>query len=412
MSLLTLGLIDNARGPVFPDILREFSLSDTSGSFFFLISSFASVAHNYFLRQFLAQTQPQRLIGIYTLIMAGGGLLISIASSYPIMLFACMLLGVGFGGLGVGQNAAVQSAPQKYRQRSMGLLHGMYGISSFAAPLLIASFGGLGWRFALAAVCLPAVVVGLTVVFESLWVKWKVRAGSRLTPELQMPFDGIGPSEVREVSSHGASSEAIRGTSGEATSLSSKQFENASRIAAIVIGLLVVAEISVSSRLTLLARREWGVSIESANSWLAAYFAAMTMARFSLGLLPLPIPPKSVLKWSAVATIPLLLIAFVPVGLSAELRLMALVAFGFPIALGYPSAMTRIAEIFVGKGNAQIVTSRCVLYQAGAAMLMHFALGWGGDTIGLGNALGVVSVLAAVGVVIYLGKLEKTVRFP
>jgi len=395
MSLFALGLIDNARGPVFPDILKEFDLSDTRGSFFFLISSFASVAHNYFLRDFLTRTAPSRLVGIYTMIMAGGGLLISVAQSYPTMLVACALLGVGFGGLGVGQNAAVQEAPRKYRSRSMGLLHGMYGISSFAAPLLIAGLSMTSWRFALAVVCLPAVAVGFTVMGESLFRVWREKAKSRLSPFPVVPFDGIAP---------------VQGEQHEAVALTEVQAKRASRTAAIVVGLLVVAEISISSRLNLLARREWGVSSESANGWLAAYFAAMTMARLSLGLFPLPVATRSILKWSAISTVPLLLLAFLPLGLNSELRLMALIAFGFPIALGYPSVMTRVAEIFGSR--VQAVTSQCVLYQAGAAMLMHFALGWGADLVGLSSALAVVSVSAAVGVVFYLGKLEKNVRFP
>lgn len=394
MSLFALGLIDNARGPVFPDVLKEFELTDTRGSFFFLISSFASVAHNFVFRGFLARSAPTRLIGIYTTIMAGGGLLISVAQSYPTMLVACALLGVGFGGLGVGQNAAVQEAPRKYRSRSMGLLHGMYGVSSFAAPLLIAGLSAISWRFALAVVCLPAIVVGLTVMGESLLNTWRerVRPGEKAIPIL--PFDGISP---------------VQNENHEPVMLTDVQAKRASRTAAIVVGLLVVAEISISSRLNLLARREWGLSSESANSWLALYFASMTMARFSLGLFPLPIETKSLLKWSALSTVPLLLLAFLPLGLGAEHRLMALIAFGFPIALGYPTVMTRIAEIF--GSNVQAVTSQCVLYQAGAAMLMHFVLGWGADLVGLSLALSVVSVSAALGVVIYLGKLEKNVRF-
>lgn len=395
MSLFALGLIDNARGPVFPDVLKEFDLSDTRGSFFFLISSFASVTHNYLLRDFLARTTPSRLVGIYTMIMAGGGLLISVAESYPTMLVACALLGVGFGGLGVGQNAAVQEAPRKYRSRSMGLLHGMYGISSFAAPLLIAGLSVISWRFALAVVCLPAVAVGFTVMGESLVHVWREKVRARQSPVPMVPFDGISMPQ---------------GEPQESVSMSEVQAKRASRTAAIVVGLLVVAEISISSRLNLLARREWGLSNESANGWLASYFAAMTMARFSLGLFPLPIETKSLLKWSAISTVPLLLFAFLPLGLTAELRLLALIAFGFPIALGYPSVMTRIAEIF--GSNVQAVTSQCVLYQAGAAMLMHFALGWGADLVGLSLALALVSVSAALGVVFYLGKLEKNVRFP
>ena len=58
MSLFALGLVDNARGPVFPDILKEFSLTDTVGSLFFLVASFASLVHNLIFYRFLCETSP------------------------------------------------------------------------------------------------------------------------------------------------------------------------------------------------------------------------------------------------------------------------------------------------------------------------------------------------------------------
>lgn len=412
-SLFSLGIIDNSRGPVFPDLLNEFSVSDTMGGLFFFLSSFASVVHNLAFRRFLAETPPLRLVGIYTLIMAGGALIAASANSYWVLLTAAFVLGVGFGGVGVGQNAAVQEAPAKYRGRSLGFLHAMYGTASFLAPLIVATLQPYGWRLALFVAAIPAVGVGLVVVIRLAIERlrgWKRRRKAETPPVV----DNVrGPNDMPQVSV-GRPEQISHPKQISHPSMTPEALARAAKIAAILVGFLVVAEISVSSRLALLARREWGVSAEAASSWLAAYFAAMTIARFSLGFLPNVFSASRVLKVSAWLNLPFLLIGFISVALPAtaeipiDVRLLALVGFGFPVAVGYPMAMTRIAEIF-GR-ETQKVTGRCVLYQAGAAMLMHFVLGTGADAVGLEPTLAVVATVSALGAVISLGNLERVVR--
>ena len=310
MSLFTLGLIDNARGPVFPDILKDFGLTDTAGSFFFLIASLASLIHNTLFYRFLCETPPKRLVGLYTLIMAAGALLISHSTDFRWTLVACAILGVGFGGLGVGQNAAVQAAPAEHRQRAMGLLHTMYGLSSFSAPLLISTLASHGWRLSLALLSLPSVFVGLFVVFE----------GSR--------------AKRRDAKKAVAAPQILKKSPGEI--YQSQKSKWAPWAAAVLISLLVVAEISVSTRFTLLARRDWGFSVDSAGQWLAGYFIAMTASRFMLGVFNFPFSARELLYFSLFLAVPFLLLGFMPLGFPKEIRLLALVGFGFPIAMGYP----------------------------------------------------------------------------
>jgi MFS transporter, FHS family, glucose/mannose:H+ symporter len=385
LSLFGLGLIDNARGPVFPDILREFQLSDTAGSLFFLTASVASLVHNTLFFRFLSLTSPKRLVGIYTLIMAAGALLISYATSYQWTLVACAVLGVGFGGLGVGQNAAVQEAPPEHRQRAMGLLHTMYGLSSFSAPLFVSYLALHGWRFSLAILSLPSVFVGVFVVFEDRR-KRKTEAGA-----------------IVKARAH----KMGRAAEVEPRGFGSPSLKRATWFAASLIALLVVGEISVSSRLALLARREWGVGIESAGVWVAGYFAAMTASRLLLGLFKFPFSARQLLYFSLALGFPFLLLGFMPLGFSTGARLTFLVGFGFPIAMGYPLAMTRLAEIF--GDQKQKVTSLCLITQSGAAMFMHFILGWGADTSGLLFVLGTVAIAALLGASASFWLLERAV---
>ncbi len=381
MSLFTLGLIDNARGPVFPDILKDFALTDTAGSFFFLIASLASLIHNTLFYRFLCETAPKRLVGLYTLVMAAGALLISHSGDYRWTLVACAILGIGFGGLGVGQNAAVQAAPAEHRQRAMGLLHTMYGLSSFTAPLLISTLASHGWRMSLALLSLPSVFVGLFVVFEGSRARHRKARRALGEP----PLVKKSPGEIYQ----------------------SRNSKWAPWTAAVLISLLVVAEISVSTRFTLLARRDWGFSVDSAGQWLAGYFIAMTASRFMLGIFKFPFSARGLLYFALFLAVPFLFLGFMPLGFPNEIRLLALVGFGFPIAMGYPLAMTRLAEIF-GR-ETQRVTSKCLILQAAGAMIMHFLLGWGADSQGLLFVLGAVSIGAVLGALAAFWSLEKLV---
>ena len=158
-------------------------------------------------------------------------------------------------------------------------------------------------------------------------------------------------------------------------------------------GCLVVAEIFGSSRLVLLARREWGLGFEEASAWLAWYFVAMTIARFSLGFLKLPGATGRVLLAVIGLALPMGavgLFGLPGIAEGASPRLTALCLFGFLIALGYPLAMVRVRELY-GRG-AQKVTTLCILVQSISGVSMNLALGWIADETSLLRALQLVTL--------------------
>lgn len=357
MSLFALGLVDNARGPIFPELISQFGLSDTRASLFFLASSGAGSLHNLFMHRFLSHAAPGRLVVGYTLLMGLGALGIALAPTYELALLGGAFLGMGFGGLGVAQNSAVQAVPKRIRSQAQGMLHGMYGFSSLLAPLAMAS-GGVQWRGTYMLLAAIPLVVSFGLLF-----RW-----SRLGHY------------------HPDDDESDVVLAAENTSQSGWLF-------ALLVGCLVVAEISVSSRLVLLARREWGLGFEEASAWLAWYFVAMTIARFGLGFLKLPAATGRVLL--AVIGLALPMGAVGLFGLpgfadGASPRLAALCLFGFLIALGYPLAMVRVRELY-GR-EAQKVTTLCILVQSISGVSMNLALGWIADETSLLRALQLVAL--------------------
>ena len=165
MSLFALGLVDNARGPIFPELISQFGLSDTRASLFFLASSGAGSLHNLIMHRFLSHAAPGRLVVGYTLLMGLGALGIALAPTYELALVGGAFLGMGFGGLGVAQNSAVQAVPKRIRSQAQGMLHGMYGFSSLLAPLAMAS-GGVQWRGTYMLLAAIPLVVSFGLLFR------------------------------------------------------------------------------------------------------------------------------------------------------------------------------------------------------------------------------------------------------
>ena len=368
MSLFALGLVDNARGPIFPELISQFGLSDTRASLFFLASSGAGSLHNLIMHRFLSHAAPGRLVVGYTLLMGLGALGISLAPTYELALLGGAFLGMGFGGLGVAQNSAVQAVPKRIRSQAQGMLHGMYGFSSLLAPLAMAS-GGVQWRGTYMLLAAIPLVVSFGLLF-----RW-----SRLGHY------------------HPDDDEADIVVAAESTSRSGWLF-------ALLVGCLVVAEISVSSRLVLLARREWDLGFEEASAWLAWYFVAMTIARFGLGFFKLPGATGRVLLAVVGLALPVGavgLFGLPGIAEGASQRLTALCLFGFLIALGYPLAMVRVRELY-GRG-AQKVTTLCILVQSISGVSMNLALGWIADEVSLLRALQLVTLgVLAMGFVLML----------
>lgn len=137
-SLFLLGLADNIRGPLFPEILSEFSLSNSEGSLFFALSSGTIIPAGY-----IGGILTQKMGRLFTLrlslvILCAALCGIALAPSFQLILVAVIIFGFALGTLGVVQNIMViESAPPQSLQRWQSGLHSMYGLASLLAPLIV-----------------------------------------------------------------------------------------------------------------------------------------------------------------------------------------------------------------------------------------------------------------------------------
>lgn len=84
------------------------------------------------------------------------------APVFPLLLFACVVLGMGFSWFDTYANSNIVDVNQGRSSKYLGALHGCFGIGALLTPLVIQSLlPGLGWRnvyFTIAGLMLAAVL--------------------------------------------------------------------------------------------------------------------------------------------------------------------------------------------------------------------------------------------------------------
>jgi FHS family glucose/mannose:H+ symporter-like MFS transporter len=357
LCLFVFGLADNARGPTFPDMLADFALSDSLGSLVFLVASAASLANNLLSFFWLKRLGPVGALRFYSLVQALGVLMMGLARSYEGLVAASVVYGASSGALGIVVNllAAGAVGPARRRQALSGL-HCMYGVSSLLAPLLVSRIyaGGEGW---------PTVFLWLAAGPALVAVLSLLRKGGASHRRVEQ--ETIDGAALGLVGVHGHVRERKR-----------------PRAAAIFFGsfltLYVVAEVLVSTRLVLFARRALNYSPEEANLLLSAFFLALFCGRLLFAIVSFPFSNAHVLMLSAVSS----LIAFV-IGLTVHP--LGLAVCGFTMSMFYPCAIALVSED-VGS-HSEYATSWALTLQSCGLMVMHFGVGAVSDSFGIAQAL-------------------------
>ena len=360
-GLFAFGLVDNVRGPVFPDLLREYGLSDMVGGFFFLVASGASLVNNLVLYRWIERVGAYRTTQVYSVVQAVGLVIIGWSTNYAVTLLGSVVLGASMGGLGISVNLLVaQGASYDRRRQALSGLHCMFGISSLFSPLVVTQFyhHGFDWHAVMGWVA----VAPLAVACFSLLAK----------PEDRLP--------------HRAAERLAHESGVKAPWMMGLFFGSMG-------AFYVIAEISISTRLVLFSRREWAYEIDAANGLLSLFFLGLFLGRLAAAVFRLPWRSSTILKVSTAVGL-----VFYILGITVHPVWLALT--GFPLSVFYPCLIAMVNE---EQGvHAGYITSWCITLQSFGVMVMHFVLGGLTDAFGLGNALWVGPLVLAL-VLIFLG---------
>lgn len=343
-SLLVLGLLDNVRGPFFPEILSELQLNGSAGSLFFAVTSMMAFLGSWSCQFILKKRDSMFLMWVAGFNFAVGYIAIALSHDFFIVLAACALFGLAFGIWNVGQNLLiVEGCAPEFRRRAFNGLHSMYGLAALLAPIVASGFRWVGfdWRQSFLALSVFPLWLG---IWSFAW-RDKTRAHSEESPA--QPFT---PAERR-----------------------------LGWVLALILAGYLWGELSVTTRFVLWLRTDLGFSPDRANFYQSAFFAGLLGGRLILSFVPL----KGISNWS---------LMILSSGVSALLLYLGLLSSplwillsGFTMSPFFPVLMDQINLMF-GKKSAQALG---VVIGSGSlsVVVMHVVIGGVTDWMGLTLAL-------------------------
>lgn len=370
LTLLSLSLIDNARGPAYPDILSTLSLNATRGSQLFAWASLAGLLANLSARWWLSFFSLAQSTVASLLLMAIGSYLFAQSAQVGAWLLdlSSFLMGLGMGAANVSMNLLIaKGVPELHRRRFYAGLHSVYGLGSLSAPLLLSAYYTLdpSWEgFFKWIIILPLSTVAI------LWLK-------------RNHFKDQGPS----------SADAPK------TKLTAPVGWIRRLALGLIFGFYVASEIVVSSRLVLYFQEAHNFSANDARLALSCFFLALLFGRLLFALLPTKGSSINWLIFSCLSTITVYI-------LSQVVHPAFLVLSGLTMSYFYPVAMDWLSKQFT-QGfewmSASVLTTISVML-----VMMHMSFGMISDWMGIELAMALVPALQSLCllILVVVGKKE------
>lgn len=367
-SLMALGLADNIRGPLFPEVLRVFGLSDGAGSWMFALGSMFGVLGSLSSGWFFRRWDRVQTLRLSQVMLTVGCLGMGAAPNFFVLLFFAAILGFSFGLMGVCQNvlATVGAAGHRRRQVMSGL-HSMYGLASFMAPLLVAFSAPYfeSWRA-------PFFLAALAPVAVLLYSHFRI--------PVEPPH-----------------AEPDKGSAHHLTPLSAKRRWGSIWLGA-ALACYTLCEILISSRLALFLRRESTADLSSSSLAVTLFFLLLLIGRLASAFLHIPLKLKTQAVLSLGSSLALLCW-----GLLGQME--AFVLCGLTMAVIYPVLVALLAEEFPHHLNQ--VMGTLLALQSAFVVVMHLSVGWMTDKFGIHSAflIGPVALLVSIFLVLSYGPL-------
>lgn len=345
-SLFVFGLSDNIRGPLFPEIMKQFTISDSMGSLMFALSNISGLIASYVCRYLLRRYDRLSVLrgGAFSLIVALFGL--ATAPVFSVFLLFSFLFGLSLGIIGIIPNILVSLGSSSHRKQQMlSGLHTMYGVASLLAPLLAAGVevvtGNWRWTFIAAALGpLSLIVYSFHGSHKNLYVRtpfskeeYKAQKAKNFKPQLFLTF---------------------------------------------MLSFAVATEIMLSSRLALYMQRVWNYDMETSSLYVTYFFIFMMVGRGLFTLVHFKQSPQFLLTTSIVSSGFCIL-------LGIYVHPLFLAFGGFTIAPFYPLSITWISSEF--PQDLDSVVSYMIAIDSLMLMIMHLSIGKVTDVIGIQNAL-------------------------
>ncbi|HND85210.1 MAG TPA: MFS transporter, partial [Pseudobdellovibrionaceae bacterium] len=289
------------------------------------------------------------LLRLSLFLMAVSVVLTSMAPSFFALLACMALFGFSVGLVGPAQNslATIGSEP-RYRQQILAGLHSTYGLASLMIPFLVSvaiRSWGLEWK----EIFLLTAIVPFGVLIWSF----------------SLNADLMRPSLLQQ--SHGQNQSDILAPTPWKTAL----------ILCFMVGIFVVGEVMVSTRISLLSQRVLGYDTSQGSLIAAGFFATLFIGRLMFALIQVRKPLEFQLQMSMWTT-------FAVMVLGILVHPWILMLTGFTIAGFYPIALNFMSVEF--DHHIRSIIPMVLTIQAALLSTMHVSVGMIADIVGLQNA--------------------------
>ena len=344
--MFVLGMSDNIRGPLFPELLSYFKLSNAEGSFSFAAASAAALFGNIISTALFKKYNLAQILCLSLFTMAVGLFFMGVVPQFYLYILGAIVFGLSIGLMGVTQNVMVAENVEPGKQsKALSGLHGVYGFSSLIAPLIASYsphiFGN--WRAAFFITAIIATIFALASV------------GIQSDPKF----------EVHPVIDKAESS------------------QNSFWVLACFGGIFafyVMAEIMVSTRLALYMRTYFNMDLESSSRYVTYFFVFLLLGRVIFTFKSFASTLKTQLNFSLCFS----LVLFI---LGMKFNPLFFVLMGFSMAPFYPLSVAYISEQ-TGRNRRQFITF-AISFQSLCVISMHLGVGYLTDQFGLFYAFGV-----------------------
>ncbi len=336
LSLFLLGLSDNIRGPLFPEILNFFKLSSTEGSFSFAMTSGSAFLASFLSIYYLRRYSISSLLALGVLVLFIGMTIMGVSPRFSVFLIGSFSLGLSFGFMGVAQNLLVSESIESEKQATaLSGLHAMYGFASFLSPVVAThttTFFG-SWRFAFISAGTLCFIFLCGLIFV------------RPMPAFSIIKKTVN---VSKASQNKISKKTLLFICG-------------------VIGFYVVAEILVSTRLAQYMRNYFQMDLQQSSQYVTYFFLFLLSGRLFFAFKKINMSIRSQMNLSLMCSF-----VFLVLGLYLHPFFLALVGLG--MSPYYPLSIAYISE-FAGE-HKRIFITYAMSFQSLAVIAMHLGVGY------------------------------------
>jgi fucose permease len=360
ICMFALGLSDNIRGPLFPELINFFGVSNSVGSLSFAMASTAGLLGTLCSTLLLRKIHLDKLLAFSIFMMGFGLLVIGLAPSFELFIFGTVIFGFTLGTMPVAQNLLIaENVDRKYQTKALSGLHSIYGFSSLLAPYVAAHSAPFFQKHAPEWNLLTDWRSGYFVTAATSFLMFLALMSTKADPR----FDYVKPEK----------SNTPRSVNFKAVALIAGFFAS-----------YVGAEILVSTRLALYMRTYFQMNLEQSSQYVTYFFVFLLTGRVLFAVKSLNISLKLQLNASLVLSL-----LCVVLGLWGHPFFLTLV--GLTMAPFYPLAVAYISDITGVYKRKYLTTVMAV--QGLFVISMHVGVGYMTDVFGLFYAFGVAIIL-------------------